>query len=125
MLSRRIIRLQCVKWLGMKEQRREHFRVTYPLKYRPTVLLGGKAYGVIDISERGIRFGGARSGAFVVGQPVDCTIRFVDGDVLDLHGKIVRVAGATAAIHLTDSIPLKKVRSEDSYLIKNFPLFRI
>ena len=80
---------------------------------------------MIDISERGIRFGGAGAKAFVVGQPVECTLRVVDGDVFDLRGKIAWVDGATAAISLAGNIPLKKIRSEDLYLLRNFPLFRL
>jgi hypothetical protein len=108
----------------MKEQRREHFRVSYPLKCRPSLGLAGKDYAVIDVSERGVRFGGVHAGAFVVGQPVSFTIRFVDGDTLDFSGKIVRVHGRTVAIRLNDAIPLKKIRSEEVYVIKHFPLFR-
>jgi hypothetical protein len=108
----------------MKEQKREHFRVSYPRKCRPSLALGGKEYGVIDVSERGIRFGGVDPATFVVGQPVSFTLRFVDGDTQELSGKIVRVRGRAVAIRLTDAIPLKKIRSEEMFVIKNFPLFR-
>ena len=107
----------------MGEQRREYYRVEYPRKYRPNLTLGGKAYKVINISESGVRFGGAEPKTFRVGQAVDFNIRFRDGDTVDLWGKVVRVDRATVAIRLDCLIPLDRIRSEDRYLIKNFPLY--
>jgi hypothetical protein len=107
--------------LCMKRQRREHYRVEYPRAYRPTLVLGGSGYGVVEISERGVRFEAEDTGAFEVGRAVEIAIKFADGDVLDLRGEINRLEASTVVIRLSTAVPLKKIRSEELYLIKNYP----
>lgn len=104
----------------MTEERREHFRVKYPSDCRPTLKLKGKEYGVIDISERGIRFEAGDTGPFKKGELVDITIKFIDGEVLELCGKIARLEPEPVALRLLNAIPLKKIRAEELYLIREY-----
>ena len=92
----------------------------YPPDFRPILTLKGRKYSVIDLSEKGIRFDAGDISPFKKGEIVDLTIQFVDGEILDLSGKISRLDPEPAAIRLLNAIPLKKIRSEELYLIREY-----
>jgi hypothetical protein len=84
----------------------------------------GRSYKVTDISERGIGFAARGRKQFAAGQTVDLNLRFVDGEVLELTGTIVRADRRAAAVRLSSAIPLQRIRAEELYLIRNYPLRR-
>ena len=106
------------------EQRREHFRLAYPLTHRPPFVSNGKEYPVSDISEHGICFEVRDNDVFELGQEVDGTLRFPDGEGLTLRGSVARLEHSAVAIHLLTPIPLTKIRSEELRLLRKYPGYR-
>jgi hypothetical protein len=81
--------------------RRAHERVVYPKGERPTLLVGGAAYEVLDCSERGLRV--ARAGAAPLETSVDIQgrVRYPTGTEVMIEGVVVRVQDDAIAIQFT------------------------
>jgi hypothetical protein len=81
--------------------RRAHERVIYPPGQRPTLIVGGGTYEVLDCSERGLRI--ARSGAALLETSVDLQgrVRFPPGNEVMIEGVVVRVQDDAIAIQFT------------------------
>ncbi len=81
--------------------RRAHERVIYPEGQRPTLIVAGAAYQVVDCSERGLRV--ARAGAALLETSVDLQgrVRFPTGTEVTIEGVVVRVQDDAIAIQFT------------------------
>lgn len=108
----------------MNRQRRQYFRLEYPRTCRPALVLADKTYAVTNLSEGGIKFQADDTSPFGPGQPVEMILRFTDGEGFSLAGEIQRIEKGAVCIRLSEPIPLKKIRSEEIHLIKNYPALR-
>lgn len=81
--------------------RRAHERVVYPSAPRPTLIVGGGTYEVIDCSERGL--GVSRAGAALLETSVDVQgrVRFPPGNEVMIEGVVLRVQDDAIAIQFT------------------------
>lgn len=81
--------------------RRAHERVTYPPGPRPTLLVAGRSYEVLDCSERGLLV--ARSEAAMLEAAVDIQgrVRFPPGNEVIIEGVVLRVQDEAIAIQFT------------------------
>lgn len=104
----------------MSEQKRESFRVEFPITYHPSVSYESSIYDVHDLSEFGVKFKIGHSNPFSTGEDVNANIIFPDGEKYKLIGKIIRIDDIYAVIHLSKPIPLSKVRAEHLHLIQNY-----
>jgi hypothetical protein len=102
------------------ENKREFYRLRYPTSCRPTLILLGKSYEVIDICEKGVKFLLGKYREFKPGLDIQFTIDFHD-DSLDLAGKILRVDENTAVIYLEETIPLGRIIKEQRYVRDMYP----
>ena len=103
----------------MLKQRREYFRLEYPIFCRPTLCCGNKSFDVLDISEYGVRFKTKDINSFMLGKKLGARLIFKDDDKHSCDGKIIRLNSEEVAVNLTTPIPLYKIRSEHLYLIQN------
>jgi uncharacterized protein YlzI (FlbEa/FlbD family) len=71
-------------------QRREHFRLTYPLGSQPVLVIHGEYYDVREISEGGLRFASESSTEYLGKKLIEAVIHFPDGTKSSVDGKIVR-----------------------------------
>ena len=100
-----------------RENRRQCFRVEYPLSYRPEILLNNGKYRVVDLSEGGIKFF-SRGNKLEVGAEVLSKLIFHDKRAIgNLKGKVLRVEDDHVVISLEEKIPLRKIREQDIYVI--------
>ncbi len=106
------------------EQRRKHFRVEYPLVYRPRFTLNGNKFPVLDISEKGVRFVRTNKGWTPEVQRVKGAITFHDEQSYFLTGSIVRQEDNQVALYLDEGLPFKRVMAEQQYLIRRFIGYR-
>ena len=100
----------------MEVERRQYFRLQYPLKERPKAVVQGIPYEILDLSERGVRIKTPSTTPADEGETIELTIKFARGDSLELSGKIVRVQETSIGIFLTHSIPPERIRAEELYL---------
>lgn len=98
------------------ENRRQHYRIHYPLTERPRLVYGSSISEVIECSEKGVRFRTA-------GLPPEVGAK-IDGRIGMRHGREVRIAGTvvwsdenTVSVHLDrDPIPFLAMMREQLYL---------
>ena len=100
----------------MSPAEREHRRIQYPTAARPSLLVDGGAYEVLDISERGVRFRVGDDVALEVGDTISGRVRFRRTGVVDVKGTVLRIVGREVAARLEVGVPLKVVIEEQRYL---------
>jgi hypothetical protein len=103
-------------------QRRTLFRVDYPLQYRPTILIDGREYNVVNVSERGVKF--RCEGDIEWEETVQGIVTFYDGESLDVEGKVVRHGENEAALKLVKRIPFQRIINEQRFLINKLWLYK-
>lgn len=95
---------------------REHHRIQYPTAARPHIVIQGRSFEVIDISERGVRFRSEEGPSFSTGDEVAGTIRFRRTDAVEVMGSVVRVGSREVAVKLDVGVPLRSVIEEQRFL---------
>ncbi|NOZ68617.1 MAG: PilZ domain-containing protein [Deferribacteres bacterium] len=104
--------------------RREHYRIRYPLTGRPRLTISDKEYEVIDLSESGLKFLCREVDEFTAGAAVRVTITFNDGESLHVKGKILRTAEKVSVISFSEDIPFGRILKEQRYLKVHYPEYR-
>ena len=100
---------------------RTHFRVEYPIKARPQFEIKNLKFSIINLSESGVLFSLKKGeGRVTVGRRMRGVITFKDNEKHLIEGKIIRHAGETVAIHLTQGIPLQRIMKEQRWLLSEF-----
>jgi hypothetical protein len=115
-----------IAWRVMDRQdakeRRTRYRIRYPAKARPRLILDGRAFEVIDLCERGVRFLLDEGSTIRVGDLITGSIEFRDGSKTYVHGKVLRKHGPLEVV-VTDlrGISMEKMIAEQRYLTRRFP----
>jgi PilZ domain len=71
-------------------QRREHFRLTYPLGSQPVLVVNGECYDICEISEGGLRFASESNTEYLGKKLIEANIHFPDGTKSSVEGKVLR-----------------------------------
>ncbi|MBP9707260.1 MAG: PilZ domain-containing protein [Oligoflexales bacterium] len=101
---------------------REHYRIVYPVSARPVLRLRGKNFFVADISEQGLRFiYDLKHKAFGEGSRINAELIFQDGETLSVKGIVLRHQEDSIIVNLEEPIPLRKIMSEQIYLLNKYP----
>lgn len=103
------------------KNKREFYRIRYPLSCRPRLILLDKEYEVIETSEKGVKFLHKKFHEFQIGLTVGFTITFHDDESLDLEGKILRVDENVVVVYLSEEIPFRRIALEQRHIIDNYP----
>ncbi len=103
----------------MPKQRREYFRLEYPVFLRPTLFFSNKKYDVLEISEYGMRFETEDVNGFLPGKKLTVSLKFQDDEVHICDGRIIRLNANEIIVNLLKPVPLYKIRSEHLQIIKN------
>jgi hypothetical protein len=106
--------------------RRNHFRVEYPAQDRPTFTARQLSGEVTDCSETGVRVlvpaGFPGEVGMVAGEPLSATIRFAEGETVEVEGTVVRHAGTTLVLRLdVAQIPFGRIIREQRWLRSRYP----
>jgi hypothetical protein len=103
----------------MSKQKRQFFRIEYPIDERPCLIVGGDQYEVLDTSERGMRLSPLKSGP--VPSTVKGTLRFRDGSECLVAGTVARQApDGSLVVKLNVGIPLSQIMKEQRRLIQRY-----
>ncbi len=97
-------------------QRRKYFRVRYPAKYAPEIVIWGRTFRVVDISEMGVRFTNSLHLSFPEGYVVRGVITFYDKESIQVSGSVAWARDDDVALRLVRGIPFTRVLSEQSFL---------
>ena len=103
----------------MSKQKRQFFRIEYPVEERPWLLLGNDKFEVLDASERGLRI------VPLKGQPlptmVKGTLQFRDGSECQVAGNVSRqTEEGHLVVQLTLGISLTLIMKEQRRLIQKY-----
>jgi len=98
------------------QNRRELYRIIYPISIRPVLEIHDIEYDVIDISEKGIRILNNSYRAFPIESIVKGKINFSDGKSLNFAGNILRSSKNNTIISLTGNIPFMRICIEQRYI---------
>lgn len=103
---------------GFPKQRRQYFRVLYPPKYAPVVVIWGRNFQVVDISEMGVRFTNPLGLSFPEGYVVRGTITFYDQETIQISGSVAWTNDQAVGLRLVRGIPFTRVLAEQAFLRK-------
>ena len=103
------------------KNKRELYRVKYPVNDRPRLHLMGKSFEVTNISEQGVRFRCRECSQFKTGVAVRCTITFHDNESYALDGTILHIYKIAVVLNLARDIPLERIIKEQRYILTNYP----
>ncbi len=107
----------------MKEhvlERRQHYRIEYPLQARPRLDIGTRAYQVLDVSERGLRLVWESGSTPSVGWKFHGVLTLANGDRIKVDGHVLRVEAEQISIQLSSGVPLSRIMSEQLYLLRSY-----
>lgn len=101
----------------MSDNRREFFRILYPLDEQPLLHVGGTHYRVRDCSERGLSFLRVPADVFAPEERVTGRLEFSSGDSVEISGRVVRVFDDAVALELIDkAVPFGLILAEQRRL---------
>ena len=103
------------------QNKREYFRLQYPVIDRPKLQLNGRDFQVFEISEKGLQFAHADKFAFPMGAAVSGLITFHDGQTVSVSGKFVRYQPLVHIIADLEGIDLQRMLKEQLYLRNKYP----
>ncbi len=110
-----------LKKKNIKMNKREYYRVRYPIACRPNLAILNSVYEIMDISEHGIRFLGNDVSRFHSDMKIDGMITFDDGISIGIKGKIIRIDGNNAVMFLMESIPFGRIVAEQRFIKEKYP----
>ncbi len=97
------------------KQRRNFFRITYLPKMSPVMVIQGRAFRIVDICEKGARI----SNPMGIKLPDDlfqATIRLMEGEPIQVTGRVIRVQPNQVALVLVHGIPYARIIAEQAAL---------
>ena len=104
----------------MGVEKRKHFRIKYPVDVRPFLVLMGKRFQVIDISESGLKFKSLDGAGLKVGSALEGEIDFAQRQKYQFKGTIVRAVGDLLMVQFDQHCPQDVLKKEADYLIERF-----
>jgi hypothetical protein len=104
----------------MTEQRREYFRVEYPVIERPVLVSNTGRFEVLDVSEFGVRFADYAAHAFAPGMQLLARLQFNDGYEFSCYGLVLRCDHDLVGVQLLTPIPLKRIHVESAHLMQAY-----
>ncbi len=108
----------------MGDNKREHFRVVYPVNENPRFLLRGGKYSVSDVSEGGFSFMVKDSTNLIAGEMVEGVIEFGRRGKEKVRGEVLRVDGRKVSIRFANDakLSLRRIMDEQRFLIQRHKL---
>lgn len=103
------------------ENRREGFRVSYPIDYPrrfvPRFYINLVDYRLLDICQRGIHFI-APGSFFAEGEEITAWIKFYNSAFFEIEGIVIRRSQYEVVVNLTKEIPYRHIYLEQIRLKK-------
>lgn len=102
---------------------RSLFRIRYPLRERPPLVVDGVTHAVVDCCEGGIRFVGGEE-PWATGHTLEGLLTLRGGAVVAVRGRVLRVQEGEVAVELASpGIPFAEILEEQRYLRSRYPMW--
>lgn len=105
-------------------QKREHFRLRYPLLVRPRLRMASATATVTELSERGMRLSVAKLVELTADVLVAGNMNLASGGQCDVRGKVIRVDGDEIIVSLSEGPSYKDMITEQRHIAQKFPNWR-
>ncbi|MCB1623654.1 MAG: PilZ domain-containing protein [Pseudomonadales bacterium] len=105
-------------------QKREHFRLRYPLLARPRLKMSEATAIVTELSERGMRLSTVKLPALDAQSPVAGNLKLACGTLCDIRGNVIRVDGDELIVSLTEGPSYGDMVAEQRCIAQRFPNWR-
>jgi hypothetical protein len=102
-------------------QKRDYFRVRFPITQRPCLIAGSTELEVIELSENGARVAVNGSSTLCQSDPFDATIRFKDGTTATVSASVHRWEAEQAVLQFSDNLSYSIIVAEQRRLLQMFP----
>jgi len=102
------------------KQKREHYRIEYPVAERPLFLFKNLKLRAIDVSEKGAQVEFEKEKLPRIGETIRVSIIFCSGDRAEVEGQVMRISESRVIFALTKGVKLSHIMAEQRYLIKKF-----
>ncbi len=101
---------------------RAYYRINYPERERPEVLLGESSLPVLECSERGLRLDVSAAPPLAAGDSIEGTVRFRRGDNVAVSGVVARADGTVVVVLLDPpGLPFSVLLKEQRFLLQHYP----
>lgn len=103
--------------------KRNYYRIEYPLGDQPTFICSLGKFKVLDVSEGGFSFSYAKITPPFEGEELEGDIQFGSRGKVTIKGVVVRVTGEQVSVRLLEQhkVPLPRIMEEQRYLIQKYP----
>jgi len=105
----------------MSSQRREHFRLVYPIAARPVMVVQGTEFRLSEISEEGGRAIANTDDLASLEQQGQVTIGFSNGKQVGTNATVLRVDGDEIILKLSPAIALSVILEQQRWLVSRYP----
>ena len=102
-------------------QRRNYFRIKFPITQRPCFVVNGAQFEVVELAETGARIiaNGARQ--FDSTDEFAATIQFRDGAAAQVTARLHRRVANEAVLRFSPNLPYSIIAAQQRRLLKLFP----
>ena len=105
-----------------RNNQRAYFRLSYPLRMRPTLILDRNQYKVSEVSECGLRFQIKSEDCFEIGNVIRGMITFSDGGQTGISGTIFRREKQEVVVAPLEGITFQRLVIEQRHIMSQFPV---
>lgn len=102
-------------------QKRDFFRVKFPVTQRPCLVASSSELEVIELSENGARVVAGHEGVLGNTDPFDATIRFKDGTAAKVTAQLYRCEADQAILRFSENLSYTVIAAEQRRLLQLFP----
>jgi hypothetical protein len=103
-------------------QKRDHFRIVFPLDQRPCLSAGLGKWEIIDLSEHGAKLVVPVEGTSLLGsEQFQATIRFRDGTTAAVTAIVQRQEANEVVLQFLEELPYSLIMAEQRRLLRLYP----
>lgn len=101
---------------NQSRERRQNYRIIYPEKMNPKLVIKNVEYEVLDLSEDGIRFK-IKEQVKLPGDLFHASVILHNEQNIEIIGRIIRITGTEAAMFMViKKIPYQLILAEQAFL---------
>jgi hypothetical protein len=102
-------------------QKRDCFRIVFPLEQRPCLAAGLAEWDVIDLSENGAKLAVETECSLRSGDPFAATIRFHDGTATAVTATVQRREANEVVLRFSEELSYSLIMAEQRRLLRLYP----
>src|SRR5690349_18924889 len=102
-------------------QRRNYFRIRFPVTQRPCLVVNSAHFEILELSETGAGVAAADVTMFDSSGEFEATILFRDGTMADVTARVHRQEADEIILRFPEGLPYSVVTAEQRRLMKLFP----